>query len=115
MSGLIGNISGAGGEHIAEEHLIALGAQILCRNFKAAGAEIDLIAKLDGRIVFVEVKARFGAKHGTAGEAITPAKAAKIRRAAQVYLKKNGGIAQPMRFDAVLVSERGIKHIPSAF
>lgn len=115
MSGLITGVSGAGGEHIAETYLTDRGAQILARNFKAAGAEIDLIARMDGRIVFVEVKARFGSRYGTPGEAITPAKAARIRRAATVYLLRNGGTAQSVRFDALLISEQGIKHIPGAF
>jgi len=115
MSGLKGSVSGRGGEHIAEEYLKARGAQIIAKNFKAAGAEIDLIAKMDGRIVFVEVKARFGRRYGSPGEAITRAKAGSIRRAATVFLKQNGGLEQAVRFDALLVSEEGIKHIPGAF
>ena len=115
MGGLTGHVSGAGGEHIAEEYLRAQGAQILEKNYRAANAEIDLIVRMDGRIVFVEVKARFGKRYGTPGEAITPAKAAKIRRAALAYLKQNGGTAQRTRFDALLISEEGIKHIPGAF
>ena len=107
--------SGHAGEHLAEEYLRELGAEILDRNFHAAGAEIDVIARMDGRIVFVEVKARFGAKYGTPGEAINAAKIARIRRAAMVYLKQHGGIAQPVRFDALLISEHGVKHIPAAF
>jgi len=115
MSGLQGHVSGHGGEHIAEEYLKAHGAEVLAKNFKAVGAEIDLIARMDGRIVFVEVKARFGRRYGAPGEAITKAKAANIRRAAMVYLKKNGGLNQAVRFDALLISEEGIRHIPGAF
>lgn len=115
MTGLSGHVSGRGGEHIAEEYLKARGAEILEKNFKAAGAEIDLIARMDGRIVFVEVKARFGRRYGTPGEAINAGKKAKIRRAATVYLKTHGGLQQAVRFDAMLISEEGIKHIPGAF
>ena len=115
MSGLEGRVSGAGGEHIAEEYLKRKGAQVLGKNFKAVGAEIDLIVKMDERIVFVEVKARYGSRKGTPGEAITPAKAGRIRRAAALWLKMNGGTAQRVRFDAVLINEDGIRHIPGAF
>lgn len=115
MNGLYAGVRGAGGEHIAGEYLKAHGATVLAKNFKAVGGEIDLIVKMDGRIVFVEVKARFGRRYGSAGEAITPAKAARIRRAALIYLKTHGGTAQPVRFDALLISEEGIKHIPGAF
>lgn len=115
MSGLSGSVSGRGGEHIAEEYLLRKGAVILAKNYKAAGGEIDLIARMDGRLVFVEVKARFGRRYGSPGEAITKDKAARVRRAAAAFCKHNGGLAQPMRFDALLISEEGIKHIPGAF
>lgn len=114
-AGLFDHVSGAGGEHIAEQYLRSRGAQLLCKHFRAVGGEIDLIVRMDGRIVFVEVKARFGARYGTPGEAITRAQAQRIRRAALVYLKAHGGTAQPVRFDALLISEQGIKHIPGAF
>ena len=112
---MTGRLSGHGGEHAAEMYLAAQGAEVLERNYKAAGGEIDLIVRMDGRIVFVEVKARFGERYGTAGEAITQGKIARVRRAATVYLKQHGGTQQPVRFDAVLVSPEGVKHIPGAF
>ena len=106
---------GAHYESVAADYLAARGYRILERNYRNRTGEIDIIARMDERIVFVEVKARFGSRYGTPGEAITQAKAAKIRRAALVYLKQNGGTAQRTRFDAVLISEEGIKHIPGAF
>lgn len=115
MAGLTAHVEGSGGEHIAEEYLLAHGAQILEKNYHAADAEIDLIVQMDDRIVFVEVKARFGNRYGTPGEAITPAKAAKIRKAALIYLREHGGISQRTRFDAILINQEGIKHIPGAF
>lgn len=108
-------LSGRAGENAAEAYLADIGAEILERNYKAAGGEIDLIARFEGRIVFVEVKARYGIERGTAGEAITKAKAARIRRAAMVYLKQNGGLDQRARFDAILLSPDGVKHVPGAF
>lgn len=110
-----GRMGGTAGENAAEAYLIEKGAEILKRNYRAAGGEIDIIARFEGRIVFVEVKARYSLQHGSAGEAITPAKAARIRRAAMVYLKQSGGLAQRSRFDAILLSPDGIKHVPGAF
>ena len=45
-------------EHLAARHLRWRGYRIIARNFKAAGAEIDIIVKDRDTIVFVEVKAR---------------------------------------------------------
>lgn len=112
---MIGRLSGRGGENAAEGYLISLGAEILERNYKVPTGEIDIIARMDGRIVFVEVKARFGSRYGTPGDAITPQKKQRVRRAAEMYLKAHGGTAQPVRFDAVLISEEGIKHVKGAF
>ena len=112
---MTGRLSGAGGEHMAEMYLTERGAEVLERNYKAAGGEIDLIVRMDGRIVFVEVKARSGERYGAPGEAITKGKILRVRRAATVYLKEHGGTQQPVRFDAVLVSPEGVKHLPGAF
>ncbi len=112
---MTGRVSGRGGERAAEMWLVEQGAAVLERNYRAAGGEIDLIVRMDGRIVFVEVKARYGEEHGSPGAAITPDKMRRVRRAATVYLKEHGGTQQPVRFDAVLVSPEGIRHIPGAF
>ncbi len=112
---MIGHISGKGGENFAERFLIDRGAEILERNFRTAVGEIDIIARMEGRLVFVEVKARFGSEHGTPGEAITAKQKRRIRRAAEMYLKDHGGTAQPVRFDALLLSEDGVKYVKSAF
>jgi len=112
---MTGRLSGAGGEHVAETYLAERGAQVLERNYKAAGGEIDLIVRMDGRIVFVEVKARSSERYGMPGGAITPGKIQRVRRAATVYLKEHGGLQQAVRFDAVLVSPDGVKHISGAF
>lgn len=49
---------GRAGENAACEELVRHGCEILERNVRAAGAEIDVVAR-DGRtLVFVEVRSR---------------------------------------------------------
>ena len=56
-----------------------------------------------GTIVFVEVKERTGESHGTAVEAVTPAKRRKILRAAHVYAATHALGESPVRFDVVSI------------
>jgi putative endonuclease len=49
---------GALGEQLAAEHYERLGFEVLGRNVRTAQGEIDLIAREERTLVFVEVKAR---------------------------------------------------------
>ena len=69
------------GERIAETFLVLKGYEILRRNVRYAGREIDLLARHDGRLVAVEVKLRRGSRFGRAVEAIDDRKLARIRLA----------------------------------
>jgi len=75
---------------------------ILERRFKAGGAEIDLIARRGGSLVFVEVKAR--ATLDDALISITPTKLRQIARGARAYLPRLGAMPQSIRCDAILVA-----------
>jgi putative endonuclease len=92
--------NGAWAETLAAQHLEAAGLQITARNHRVRGGEIDLIALEGETTVFVEVKQRTRASHGTAGDYITARKAMLVRRAAVQYLGRDDVAC---RFDAVLV------------
>jgi putative endonuclease len=97
-------LKGAWAEDLAAAHLERAGLQVLARNYRIRGGEIDLIAKdATGTTVFLEVKQRSSDSHGAAGEYITPRKAALVRRAALHYLGRDD---LPCRFDAVLIEGR---------
>lgn len=98
---------GQRGEEIAARHLRRCGYHVLERNFRAAGAEIDLIAIDRGTYVFVEVKARSSAVFGAPAEAVDARKAARIRRAATLYLRRNHAEESPVRFDIVAIVGAG--------
>lgn len=94
-------------ERIAARHLRWRGYRIVARNFKAAGAEIDLVA-LDGdTLVFVEVKARRSLAAGRPEEAVHWHKQRQIRRAADMFARRSRVRDRPVRFDIVAITGEG--------
>ena len=98
---------GPRGEQIAQRHLRRCGYLILTRNFRAAGAEIDLVALDRDTLVFVEVKAREGIAAGTPQEAVDDHKQDQIRRAAASYVVMRRAQAVATRFDVVALTGTG--------
>ncbi len=88
--------------------------KILARNFSAAGGEIDLIARRGDVIAFVEVKARPSLEQ--AGFAIDAAKAARVSRAAGLWLVANRwAVGLSFRGDAVYIAPwRPPRHVEAA-
>ncbi|MBQ3451624.1 MAG: YraN family protein [Selenomonadaceae bacterium] len=108
------------GEDCAAKFLEAQGYTIVARNFRIRSAEIDIIARLDDVIVFVEVKARSDIRHGLPSEAVNLRKQKKIIEAAGVFLQDENFSEFACRFDIVEVYLRGdcveeINHIENAF
>lgn len=107
------HMRGALGEVRAEQELTARGYRILARNYRAPGAEIDLIAEREGIITFVEVKLRGGMAQGR--EAVTPAKQRRICRGALSYMMKNGLMDCQARFDVMEIQGKDVTLIEDAF
>ena len=108
------------GEDCAAKFLEAHGYEIVARNFRIRSAEIDIIARSDDVIIFVEVKARSNARHGLPAEAVTVRKQRKIIEAAGVFLQDENFADCACRFDVMEVFMRGehveaINHIENAF
>ncbi len=93
---------------MAARHLRWRGYQVIARNFRAAGAEIDLVAMDGGTLVFVEVKARRGNIAGTAADAVDETKQKRIRRAAGIFAARYRADNCPIRFDVVAISGDGL-------
>lgn len=94
------------GEDLAAAHLEAAGLSVLARNWRCRIGEIDIVARDDDTVVFVEVKTRSGLGFGHPAEAVTAAKAARIHRLAMHWLEQNradGGRRATLRFDVVTV------------
>ena len=110
---------GNAGENFAASYLEQRGYKILARNFRVRSAEIDIIAELDGVIIFVEVKTRSSDKYGLPIEAVNFRKQQKIIEAASVFLQDEKYCDSACRFDVVEIYSDGVKfsarHIENAF
>ena len=82
------NLIGKKGEDLAKDFLRALGYQILETNWRFGRAEIDIIARIDGILVFVEVKTRSYEYFGAPETSITPRKELLISEAAAAYMRE---------------------------
>lgn len=105
-------------EIIAMNFLKKKGYKILETNYKNTIGEIDIIAKDNDYIVFVEVKGRMSKKFGDPVEAVDYRKQFKIRNVATMYLKQKHLLDTNCRFDVISVlgdSEEEIRHIENAF
>ena len=109
---------GRNGEDAAEALYRRAGFDVE-RNYRAGRIEVDLIASRPGLVVFCEVKTRASDMWGLPAEAVSPAKQARIRRAAAAWLSKNRPGAVDVRFDVVsAIVHNGrteLTHIPNAF
>ncbi len=138
LAGLLGRRPGRGddqsadslgtrSEHLARAFLERAGFRILAANYRCPMGEIDLVAEGEGRLVFVEVKARRLADMPGAGGAVRPeravtrAKQRKIGRAARYYFRACRRTDQIVRFDVIAIdwpADEGapaIRHYPGAF
>ena len=105
---------GAQGERDAADFLRSKGAEIVQMNFRCPQGEIDIIAIMDGVLIFCEVKRRSGNLSGSPAEAVTPAKQRKIIRAAEIWLARHP-VEMPMRFDVITITPGVFTHYPNAF
>ena len=80
---------GKWGEQAAAVYLEQKGYTILEKNTRTPRGEIDIVASLQGQIVFVEVKARTSRTFGPPEEALTPRKLAHMRACAEYYAVKH--------------------------
>ncbi len=74
------------GEEHAAAYLSARGVRLVARNWRCAQGELDLVGLDHGDLVFYEVKTRRSARFGAPAEAVTRAKAARLRRLAGLWL-----------------------------
>lgn len=94
---------GLRGERVAERMLTMKGCRILARRWSCRYGEIDLIAMDGDEVVFVEVKARTGSTFGRPESGVGYRKRVRLRRAAFVWLERNGMVGRSFRIDVVAV------------
>lgn len=77
------------GEETAAHYLKSKGYEILQNNFTVRGGEIDLIARKNNILIFVEVKTRSNGAFGTGSESVSGFKRMRLRRTAARWLAIN--------------------------
>ena len=108
--------TGAKAEAIACWFLKQQGYDVLEQNFYTKVGEIDIIAKEDQTLVFVEVKYRNSGECGWASAAVDWRKQRTVSAVAEFYLLKHGyGLDIPCRFDVVAIDGEHIQWIQNAF
>ncbi len=91
------------GEQLACEYLKKMGYKILERNYRIRGGEIDIVAKDQDYLVFVEVKARNSHEYGLPSESITPWKIKALLKTALFYIQEIKWGDKGYRIDLVSV------------
>jgi putative endonuclease len=94
---------GQWGEEVAVDYLTAKGYSILARNVHYAHGEIDIVAKKDDLLVFVEVKTRRSHSFAYPEDAVTHRKQAFMLSAAEDYLQKHPDSGENWQFDVIAV------------
>ena len=111
----IGNL----GENLAVAYLEKENFLILHRNWRFSRAEIDIVAKEDDVLIFVEVKTRTNISFGKPESFVTAKKENFMFEAANVYMEKFNHDWE-IRFDIISITFDkqmipDIKHIKDAF
>lgn len=113
------NDMGKAGEDEACLFLERYGYAVEQRNWRCGRAEIDLIARKEDQLVFIEVKTRSNLSYGRPELFVDSRKAARVAAAAGAYMQQ---VAHEwiFRFDVIAVIYRGrgmfsIRHFEDAF
>lgn len=106
---------GASGEERATALLVRHGLRIVERNYRCKVGELDIIAREDDTLVFVEVRTRHSAEFGSALEAVGWRKQQKVSRVAMHYLAWRRPVFDEARFDVVAITGDEIVHVRDAW
>ena len=99
---------GQSGEELACAELQRRGYAILATRYRSRFGEIDIVARSNQTIVFIEVKTRAGDHFGGGAAAVTPWKQRRIAQMAIDYLSRNELHDQPCRFDVVTIDMKDV-------
>ena len=92
---------GQRGERLAVRLLRELGLDILARNYRGPHGEIDIVARDQGMLCFVEVKTRRRAWLSRPADAVRGAKRRNLIHTAHRYLRELTNPELPYRYDIV--------------
>jgi len=108
--------NGRSGEDSAVLFLENKGLEIVCRNFRHRGGEVDIIAQEGQTLVFIEVKTWSVLGMDALEHGIDQKKQRRIIETAKYFLSVNRKYRyMGIRFDVVFITPRLITHLESAF
>ena len=110
---------GQRGEQLAVVHLQKHGYIIVATNWRCTLGELDIIARKDDTLVFVEVRTRYAQTTEEAFESVNPHKQTRLQHLAYAYLSAYDLHEMDWRVDvvAVAISRSGqpvIEHVENA-
>lgn len=91
------------GEGLACNYLKKQGYNILERNYRIKGGEIDIVAREGNVLVFIEVKTRFTHEYGLPQESITSWKLSALLKTALFYIQKVNWGDREYRIDFISI------------
>ena len=109
---------GSRGEDTAVAWLETKGWKVLARNFRVRWGEIDVIARRDDTVAFIEVKSWTSVPREDLARSIGPRKRSRIARAARLFLSRRPDCEDAhLRFDVMFLGGEGngVEHIAGAF
>ena len=110
---------GASGENRAAAFLVEREFNIIGRNFRwGKTGEIDIIARKESLLIFVEVKSRLSEKFGGALYSISGKKKKSLKTAAKAFLSLNPEYDRPeytCRFDLISIEDDAIQWVEDMF
>jgi len=93
---------GQNAEKRACDYLKRQGLQLIEQNYRCKQGEIDLVMRQNHTIVFVEVRYRKNALHGSGAETVTFSKQKKLLSSATQYLlERYNSVDLPCRIDVL--------------
>jgi putative endonuclease len=96
-------ITGRWGEEAAAEFLAENGYELVARNVHGAHGEIDIVAKKEGMLIFVEVKTRRSHTFAYPEDSVTRRKQVYMLSAAEEYLQSHPESGDSWQFDVIAV------------
>lgn len=103
---------GQAGEDYATKFLVEAGLIIIKRNYRCPKGEIDIIARDQQDLVFIEVRTRSSALMGWGEESITALKCQRLQAVASYFLLEKGYSVWPrIRFDLVALRRENEKYL----
>lgn len=91
------------GERIACEFLGKNGYDIIETNYRCTEGEIDIVARQQDTLVFVEVRTKKSRKFGSPEESITRIKKERLRALAERYGQEHDDIPDLWRIDFIAI------------